>query len=260
MIDTETMENLKRKFYPGADTVVFEPVAKALERYIQPGARVLDAGCGEGTWVLRDFRDKIDYLVGIDILPPKEKVANEFVLCNLENIPLADNSFDVIVCYFVIEHLVEPEKAFAEFARLLSDGGVIIFRTPNIATPLFLISRLTPLRWHERMKRAFLGNRQVDTFHTYYRCNTFGKIERTLKITGFQREKLESVEQIYSYFTFSKIVYGIGLLVSRFTQLCPFTRPFRSQIIGVYRKLPVNNKTLASIDNKSYQASAAELN
>jgi ubiquinone/menaquinone biosynthesis C-methylase UbiE len=258
MLNDKTKEKLKMRLYPRADKDVFEPLIKALDQYLQPGVRVLDAGCGEGTWILRDYRSKIGHLAGADVQAPKEHKMDEFVLCDMENIPLADAAFDVIVCYFVIEHLSQPQKVFAEFSRLLADGGIIIFRTPCIITPMFLLSRLTPVRWHEKIKRTILGSQEVDLFPTYYRCNTVGKLDKTLKGVGFYKETLESVEQMYSYFTFNRIAYAASLLASRLIQACPFTKPFRSQIIGVYRKLSTNDKAYAeSTANRRRQAPVA---
>jgi ubiquinone/menaquinone biosynthesis C-methylase UbiE len=236
MLDSETAEKLKMKLYPGADQVIFEPLKKALHQCLRPGVRVLDAGCGEGTWILRDYRNKIGRLIGVDIQAPKENKMDEFLICDLDNIPLADAKIDVIVCYFVIEHLKQPQKVFSEFSRLLLNDGTLIFRTPCINSPMFLLSRLTPVRWHETIKKKFLGTQAIDAFPTYYRCNTVKKLNQMLKATGFRKEMLESVEQVHSYFTFNRIAYAIGLLISRLIQSCPLTKPFRSQLIGVYRK------------------------
>jgi len=256
MIDAKTKEKLRTVFYPKAERVVFEPVRNALEKHLPPEARVLDAGCGEGTWILREFRNKIGYLVGVDAQIPRDKKRmDEFILCNLENIPLADGTFDVIICYFVIEHLKQPQKVFAEFSRLLADDGVIIFRTPNIVSPLFVLSRLTSIHWHNAIKRVMVGSQGVDAFPTFYKCNTVGKLKRELKAAGLHRGVLDSCEQIQGYFTFSRISYAIGLLVSRAIQSCPLTKPFRSQLIGVYLKQAGNDTAREnSPDNMRRQA------
>lgn len=228
---------LKMRLHPLANQHVWSSIREALDQNLQPGVKVLDAGCGEGTpLILRYYSSRIDHLVGVDIQAPKEKKMDEFVLCDLENIPLKDATFDVIICYFVIEHLRQPQKVFTEFWRLLADGGILIFRTPCIGSPMFLLSKWTPVHWHETIKGTISGNQGVDVFTTYYRCNTAKKIDRTLKAIGFRREKLDSIEQMYAYFKFNWIGYAAGLLVSRLMQSLPFTKPFRSQLVGVYRK------------------------
>jgi len=237
MIDTKTRAKLKAKLHPAADQYVWSFIRGAPDQNLHLGVKVLDAGCGEGTpLILRYYRSRIGRLVGVDIQAPKEKKMDEFVLCDLGNISFKDATFDVIICNCVIEHLRQPQKVFAEFWRLLSDGGILIFRAPCINAPMFLLSRVIPVHWHETIKRTLLGDQEVDVFHAYYRCNTSKKLEQTLKTIGFRREKLESIEQIYSYFKFNWILYAAGLLFSRLMQSLPFTEPFRSQLIGVYHK------------------------
>lgn len=237
MLDTDTKEEIKAKLYPAADDAVLGPVKTALEHSLRPRSRVLDAGCGEGTWILRDYQSKIDLLVGTDINAPKEKNTREFVVSELESLPFSNAVFDIIICYYVIEHLRHPHKVFTEFRRVLTDGGVLIIKTPCIAAPMFILSHHTSLRWHQAFKNTIMGVQESEVFPTYYRCNTMKKLDRTLVAAGFRREQLESVEQMYSYFSFNRVSYAAGLLISRMIQALPWMRSFRSQIIGTYRKL-----------------------
>jgi len=206
MTDAKTRARLKTKLYPAADQHVWSSIRGALDQNSHPGVKVLDAGCGEGTpLILRYYRSRIGRLVGVDIQAPKEKKMDEFVLCDLENIPLIDATFDVIICYFVIEHLRQPQKVFAEFWRLLADGGILIFRTPCFGAPMFLLSNWTHVHWHKKIKRTILGNQGVDVFPTYYRCNTAKKVDRTLKAIGFLGKNWRSSNKCMS------ILSSIGL-------------------------------------------------
>jgi len=49
---------------------------------------------------------------------------------NLECLTFDDNSFDLFITQDVFEHLMNPEKAFAEIARVLKPGGAHIFTVP----------------------------------------------------------------------------------------------------------------------------------
>jgi ubiquinone/menaquinone biosynthesis C-methylase UbiE len=157
---------------------------------------------------------------------------------DLGRLPLTDDTFDVIICYNAIEHLKQPGEAFAEFGRILKSGGILILKTPCIMSPVFFLSHYLPLNWHKKFKAAAQRTQEEDIFLTYYRCNTRKQLEDTLKSAGFQRKTLKSVEQVYDYLTFNKFTYAFGLLASRIMQLLPLTKPFRSQLIGVYRKSP----------------------
>ena len=238
MLNTETKEKLQNKFYPTVNQIVFDPMTKVLDQYLQPGVRVLDAGCGGGSWVLHNYRQKMGLLVGVDIEAPKEDDSrmDRFVLSELDDMPFPDATFDVVICYDVIEHLVHPQKVFAEFWRVLTDAGALIFKTPCVISLPFFISRYTSFSCHKKVKRILLGTPETHIFPTYYRCNTRRTLDRTLSAMGFRKEMLESVEEMYAYLVFNMVAYSAGLLISRLMQILPLTKPFRSQIIGAYCK------------------------
>jgi SAM-dependent methyltransferase len=52
---------------------------------------------------------------------------------------MADSSLDLLLCWEVVEHLLEPPIALAEMARILKPGGYALITTPN---PNNLVERL----------------------------------------------------------------------------------------------------------------------
>jgi SAM-dependent methyltransferase len=60
-----------------------------------------------------------------DLMSPHAMVRGD-----LRSMPFATGSFDVIVCFHVMEHIHEDLPAFAEIARLLDRGGVAILCVP----------------------------------------------------------------------------------------------------------------------------------
>lgn len=46
-------------------------------------------------------------------------------------LPFEDGSFDAVVCVRVVHHLEHPEAVFAEFARILRPGGVLVLEFAN---------------------------------------------------------------------------------------------------------------------------------
>ena len=84
---------------------------------------LLDVGCGEKSY-LKLFAGHIKRYVGFDILssiPEKRKEVDFYA--NALNIPCGKESIDSVLCIQVIEHIPEPEKVFAEIARVLKPGG-----------------------------------------------------------------------------------------------------------------------------------------
>ena len=123
-------------------------VVEHLQRYqsvseFVKGKIVLDAACGEGygSYILSNFADKV---FGIDIsIEAIEYAREKYNNCNLEyrcasinNIPLQDNSVDVIVSFETIEHVTfDLQKEFlAEIKRVLKPDGILIISSPDKRT------------------------------------------------------------------------------------------------------------------------------
>ena len=60
------------------------------------------------------------------------KIINGFSNQNLEKQTFEDSSFDIVITQDVMEHVINPDKAFAEIARTLKPGGAHIFTVPLV--------------------------------------------------------------------------------------------------------------------------------
>ncbi len=96
------------------------------------GAKVLDLGCGPGNST-RACRDAGAEVTGIDFSQDMIQVAREanpdiaYKLANLEALPEEDDSYDIVIANYVVHHLPDPSKVFAEVARVLKSGGRFAF-------------------------------------------------------------------------------------------------------------------------------------
>jgi ubiquinone/menaquinone biosynthesis C-methylase UbiE len=102
------------------------------------GKRVLDVGCGIGTYVKR-FQIFTPDAFGVDIDPEKVAIAQR-TLPNIswapaEELPFEDNSFDVIMLHEVIEHVDDDRRTIGEAVRCLRPGGKLIIFAPNRMYP-----------------------------------------------------------------------------------------------------------------------------
>jgi SAM-dependent methyltransferase len=61
---------------------------------------------------------------------PRGQYKDVFRSEDLSSLTFADESFDLLVTQDVFEHVMEPQKAFAEIARVLRPGGAHIFSMP----------------------------------------------------------------------------------------------------------------------------------
>jgi SAM-dependent methyltransferase len=125
--------------------------------------KVLEAGCGSLSRVnLGDHK----YVVGLDIDAPmleNNLVLDEKILGDVETYEFPPDSFDLIVCWYVFEHLPHPEQAMARFAHAIRPGGLIVLALPNVMSLKGLITKYTPFRFHVWFRRNMLGVKKAGT-------------------------------------------------------------------------------------------------
>lgn len=121
---------------------------------VKPGDRVLDVACGTGDLTIAFARSQASTVAGLDFTPAMLELAREkrrnlpsavsdkmsFTEGDAHALPFGDASFDVVSIAFGIRNVVDPERALAEFFRVLRPGGRLVileFDRPSLA----------PVRW-----------------------------------------------------------------------------------------------------------------
>lgn len=116
-------------------------------------ARVLDIGCGIGTYVEK-FRALGAQAYGVDVDAERvtrgrqEKKLDTLALSVSEALPYAADIFDGVLLHEVIEHVTDDRVTIHEAHRVTKRGGVVIIFAPN---------RLYPFETHG----AYFGKRYV---------------------------------------------------------------------------------------------------
>jgi len=130
-------------------------------------------------------------------------------------LPLDDDSVEVITTINVIEHLGDPDRALRECARVLRPGGSMLFITPNKWFPIIALSRIFP--WCLRVKINGLVSKTADqdTFPVCYRANTAGDIRALANRAGLKVVKVAYLSQHPVYFKFSPTLYRCAALFER---------------------------------------------
>lgn len=108
-----------------------------------PGATVLDAGCGSCA-KSRNLVDRGFHVIGTDLSQSALDMARqglqgtpyqdsiELQQQNLTKITLPDNSIDYLVCWGVLMHIPEVDRAIAELSRIVKPGGRIAISEGNM--------------------------------------------------------------------------------------------------------------------------------
>lgn len=117
-----------------ADSPAEKPFLDDLEARLEPGARILDVGCGNGRPVLTRYGNEFD-AVGLDISREQLRLAAEtapetpLVQGEMTAIPLAASSVDALVALYSIIHVprAEHRAVFEEWGRVLRPGGWVLF-------------------------------------------------------------------------------------------------------------------------------------
>lgn len=112
--------------HPTANTSQDVDDAAAALAAFHIGGRVLDVGCGPGR-VRPAYAAGIsqhDY-VGLDPLLGQQPKDFNFVHAQAEALPFLDDSFDSVIFYSSLDHVLDLDSALSEASRVLKPGGWI---------------------------------------------------------------------------------------------------------------------------------------
>jgi len=157
--DTEKKHHQHKLFSPekaahldtGLRRFLYRPDRLA-ERYVKPGDRVLDFGCGPGFFT-RAFAKRVGdngQVFSVDLQNEmlgilRGKLEPEGLMpritthqCRPDSInlpPELNGTFDAVFTIFVVHEVPDPAKLFREIALLLKPGGILFFSEPPIEVP-----------------------------------------------------------------------------------------------------------------------------
>ena len=191
---------------------------------IPAGARVLDAGAGDGRH--RPLFSGAQYeAADFEAVPTKTYSENDMI-CDLSAIPVEDDRYDLVLLTQVLEHVPEPHTVLNELARVLKPGGHLW-----ATMPLFY--------------------EEHDQPYDFFRYTQFG-VKHLCESAGLEVERLEWLEGYFGTLSYqAKVatklpvdpaVYGGGLEGRAIAVGARVTRSLAWRLVGVFGRLEGRHK------------------
>jgi SAM-dependent methyltransferase len=149
-----------------------------LEYAFRGDESLLDVGCGDGG-VARLLQGRVAEVVAIDIQPFltwRSEPGLTFRVADAESLPFANASFDLLHSKDSLHHMDSPERAVAEYRRVLKPRGTALIVEANRYNPVFY-AHMTVALGHEHFSRTRF---------------------RSLVLAGFSRARFGAFEAHYA--------------------------------------------------------------
>ena len=209
-------------------------LTKWFKKYSAKNALVLDIGCGNGNWVIDELKENFSNKIGLDVNKKNTKKnisLDKIYYGGIEHTKFKDKEFDCTVSLWTLEHLSNPKASFIEINRILKNGGVFGFCTPNKNFFLLKLKNLIPQKLNNYILKVVYGRNEKDVFKTFYKANTKRQINDICEKTGFKILELkENFDPSYTSFNnttykISKFLYKLRLSI------------FNAHIVGIIKKI-----------------------
>lgn len=198
---------IEEKEWEEEKRVYFTYLYNKIMPFIRPNkGKLLDVGCGLGTWASY-LKSKLSFeIYGIEMSPDSLEVAKKnglsMKLSDIENKwPYSSSSFEMVSAIQLVEHLLNTDIFFQESHRVLKRDGYLLITTPNLAS------------WLNRI--IFIFGFQPFTTEVSTVDKTFGlkftrKLSKNRTPVGHIRSfTLKALIDILEYYNF-KIVKVVG--------------------------------------------------
>lgn len=211
--------------------------------------RVLEAGGGSRSFI--QFGPN-SYFAGIDISKEqlqKNTVLHEKILGDIETFPLAPASFDIVICWDVLEHLRHPELALKNFLNTVRPGGIIVLGAPVVSSLKGLLTKFTPHWFHVMFYRKVIGNPLAGTpgyspFKTFLKTAMSPRSIRRfaadnhLKVDFFETYEGDMQQNVRKKYRAADLCFRIASPLAKLLSLGSID-PDATDFVAVLRKPPV---------------------
>lgn len=200
--------------------------------------RICHLGCGyDKNHVTYPLKEQAE-IVGVDLDERAgPKYHSPFWLANAEQLPFADEQFELICTEYLIEHVADPTAVLQEAHRVLAPGGSIVIVTPNLWSYKFLIAAATPYSFHKwlgqyRYRRAV----DDDMFPTLYRANTVSRLHKIFHESGFREFSTHIYSNGPTWFRGMPGLFELGCLYHKVIESTALLEQLRCGMVAIATK------------------------
>ncbi len=226
-LDVELRNSSMRKYFSPAMLCLYKEIIPRLRTHAS--GKLLDVGCGN-----TPFRKFLDNLIveyhTLDLEPKFPEVNFVADVQDMRMVP--SETYDVVLCTEVVEHVPQPAKAISEVHRILKPHGKLILTVPYLS------------RLHEEP-------------FDYFRYTKHG-LQFLLETSGFQILDLAPTGSLFSFLGHNVSTLTVCSLwhvpiVKHFVfcfnaLLCTIPCYWLDRIIGIPNKLPLGYVAVAEKD------------
>ena len=147
---------------------------------------ILDVGCASGS--MTNEISKLfpkSKIIGIDVYSSAVEHGNKlyphikFIVADAHKLPFAKNSFDLVICYETIEHVINPIGILSQMHKVVKNNGLVIVEMDSGSLPFRIIWWI----W-EKTKGRVWQNAHLHPFH-------HTELQKTIEKIGFRVVKRE---------------------------------------------------------------------
>ena len=177
---------------------------------IKPGFRILDIGCGSGRHTCGAYQCQDITVIGSDLNRDDLNQARERLLfhdqlgehgggtwalsaADITSLPFKSESFDLIICSEVMEHIPDQHGAVQEMVRVLKTGNNLVVSVPRY--------------WPERLYWA-LSKDYANSNQGHIRIYTSGGLTRLLESHGLTKWGAHHAHSLHTPFWLLKCLVG----------------------------------------------------
>lgn len=157
-------ENLLLELPPGEARDSLLAVHGILGKTLPPAdVAIYEAGGGSTSPLPMDVLQRAHVTV-VDI--DAEQIRNNYyahrtILGDVQTYRFAPGTFDLVICYNVIEHLPDVEAALLRFCESLKPGGLALIGAPNPRSLSGVVTKYTPHWFHVWFYRYVIGDKEA---------------------------------------------------------------------------------------------------